>query len=100
MSDKPKPAYSLIEVDIKDPEAFQTYVKGHQATVAQFGGKFLVANSDLEMIEGHWQPKRIVIHQWPSLEAFKAWYASEAYRPWKEMRHQAAETNVILIEGL
>ena len=100
MNTKANPAFSIIEVNVKDPDAFQAYVKGHLATVEQYGGKFLIANSDLEVVEGEWCPKRIVVHQWPSVEAFKAWYESDAYRPWKALRHQAAETNVILVEGL
>ncbi len=100
MSTQPKPAYSIVEIEVHDPIAFQTYVDGHQTTVAQFGGKFLIANSDIEIIEGTWQPKRIIVHQWPSFEAFKQWYASDTYRSWRAMRHKIATANVILVEGL
>ena len=97
---KTKPAYVIIEVDIKDAAAFQRYVEGHQLTLEPYGGRFLAASSQVEAIEGKWQPKRIIIQQWPSVKAFKAWYNSTEYQRWKALRQQAAETQAILVEGL
>lgn len=57
------------------------------------GGQF-------EVMEGDWNPRRIVIHQWPSLEAFHRWYNSEEYKHWKELRQRAAVARVVVVEGL
>jgi len=96
----PRPAYSIVDVDVRDPQAFAEYVRGHGATVTRFGGRFLVTTDQCQVVEGEWVPKRIVVHQWPSVEAFKAWYDSKEYRPWRDLRHQAAVTNVVLVEGV
>jgi len=92
--------YSLVAVTVKDPELFQRYVDGHQGTLEKFGGRFLIAGSDFETIEGTWPGQIVVVHVWPDRNAFHAWYASSDYKPWKELRFASAEAKVVLIDGL
>lgn len=99
-NDVPPPAYSIVDVSVFDTATFRKYIQGHWQTVEKYGGKFLVAGGKFESIEGDWRPHRIVIHQWPSAEAFHRWHDSEDYRPWRELRHQAASADVTLVEGL
>ena len=94
------PAYSIVGVTVRDQQLFQKYVDGHSATLAEFGGRFLAAGEDFALIEGVWPGQIVVLHEWPDRAAFHAWYASDSYRPWKEMRFAAASANVILIDGL
>ena len=101
--DEPTPtrlAYSIVDVDVHDPVAFAQYVKGHWDTVEAYGGKFLVAGGQFAVVEGKWIPHKVVMHQWPSVEAFYRWLNSEDYRPWKEMRQAAAAADVVLVEGV
>ncbi|WP_167730469.1 DUF1330 domain-containing protein [Terasakiella sp. SH-1] len=92
--------YSIVDVEILDPALFQKYVDGHQKTLEPFGGRFLVAGGNFDVIEGDWTPKTVVIHEWPNREAFQKWYNSDDYTPWKQIRHQAAKANVIVVDGL
>jgi len=94
------PAYSIVGVTIKDPQLFQQYIDGHKSTLTKFGGKFLVAGNEFDVIEGAWPGEVVVIHKWPDRTAFHAWYDSDDYRPWKEIRFAAASANVVLIDGL
>lgn len=95
-----KPAYTIVDLDIKDPAAFEEYRNGHLPTIEKYGGKLLVRGGQFEVMEGDWNPRRIVIHQWPSLEAFHRWYNSEEYKHWKELRQRAAVARVVVVEGL
>ena len=72
----------------------------YQPTLEKYGGRFVVAGGQFEVIEGDWTPRLVVVHQWPSRAAFKEWYASDEYRPWKAKRHAASAANVILVDGL
>jgi len=94
------PAYSIVAVTVKDKQLFQKYVDGHVDSLSRFGGRFLAAGSEFEVIEGAWPGEVLVAHEWPDREAFHAWYASAEYQPWKEMRFAAAEANIVLIDGL
>ena len=94
------PAYSIVAVRVDNQELFQQYVDGHQRTLEKYGGRFLIAGSDFQTIEGKWPGDLVVVHRWPDQEAFNAWYSSSEYKPWKELRFSAAEANVVLIDGL
>ena len=44
------PAYSIVGVTVKDPQLFQQYIDSHKSTLAKFGGKFLVAGNEFDVI--------------------------------------------------
>ena len=94
------PAYSIVDVRVRDEARFQQYVDGHMATLTPYGGRFLVAGGRFDVVEGDWTPHLLVVHRWPSRAAFYDWYGSEAYRPWKRLRRASSTANVVLVEGL
>ena len=94
------PSFVVIDVDVRDGAAFGRYVKGHMPGMRAAGGEFLIAGGRIEVIEGSWRPKRVVMHRWPGAETFRRWYDSAEYRPWREIRWGAAQTQVALVEGL
>ena len=92
-------AYIVAEVTITDPQGFEAYRQMVPATVAKYGGKFVVRGGQLEMLEGNWAPKRLVVIEFESAERAKQWWASEDYREAKALRQCSAQTNMIVIEG-
>jgi uncharacterized protein (DUF1330 family) len=94
------PAYFIVDIDVTDPTAFEEYRKAVPATVQKYGGKFLVRGGRMEVIEGSWRPKRVVVTEFPSLEQAKRWYDSEEYRALKALRLRTSKGNVILVEGV
>jgi uncharacterized protein (DUF1330 family) len=94
------PAYFIVDIDVTDPAAFEEYRKAVPATVEKYGGKFLVRGGRVEVVEGSWRPKRVVVTEFPSLEQAKRWYDSEEYRALKALRLRTSEGNVILVEGV
>lgn len=94
------PAFVVIDVDVHDGAAFGRYVQGHMPGLRAAGGSFLAAGGRFQVIEGGWSPKRLVLHRWPSVEAFRAWYDSAEYRPWRDLRWSAARAQVALLAGL
>lgn len=93
------PAYILIEIDVHDPVAYEDYKKLTPASLVPYEGKFIVRGGATETLEGDWQPKRIVVLEFPSVERAKAWWASEEYAPAKKMRQAASTTRMIVVEG-
>lgn len=93
-------AYFIVDVDIHDAAGIEEYRKGVPATLAKYGGRFLVRGGTFEKLEGSWQPKRLVVLEFPSVEQAKRWYDSPEYRDLKVMRQKAAATNLVLVEGV
>lgn len=93
-------AYFIVDLDIRDAAMFEEYRKLVPATIERYGGRFLVRGGNHQTLEGDWKPKRVVLLEFPSLEAAKRWYDSEEYRKPKAMRQKSAKTNLVLVEGV
>lgn len=93
-------AYIIVEIEVTDPVGYEEYKQLAGATVEQYGGKYIVRGGKAEKLEGNWDPKRIVILQFESMERAKEWLNCEEYREPRKMRHRTAKTNMILVEGM
>jgi len=93
-------AYVIVEIDVHDPIRYEEYKKRASATVEAHGGKYIVRGGQTEVLEGDWQPKRIVVLEFPSMERAKEWLNCEEYREPRKMRHATAKTNMIVVEGV
>ena len=93
-------AYVIVDVDVRDPENYARYRDMAPASIAEYGGKYLARGGKTEVLEGDWQPKRLVILQFDDAERAKAWLHSQAYAPARQLRHQTAQSNMVVIDGV
>lgn len=93
-------AYIVSRVTIHDPQAMQRYMAEAPATVAAFGGRYLVRGNDVQALEGAWEHERMVIVEFPDKESAEAWYDSDVYRPLRELRQRSASTVILLAAGV
>ena len=93
------PAYILVDVTIHNAENYEGYKKLTPASIASYDGKFIVRGGQAEILEGDWQPGRVVVLEFPTIERAKQWWASEEYATAKAIRQANAETKMILVEG-
>jgi uncharacterized protein (DUF1330 family) len=93
-------AYIIVEIDVTDPVGYEEYRQQAGATVEKYGGKYLVRGGATETLEGDWQPKRIVILEFATMERAQEWLNCEEYREPRKMRHRTAKTNMILVQGV
>ncbi len=94
------PAYVIVEVEIEDPIAYEEYKKLTPAAIAVYDGRFIVRGAKTECLEGAWNPQRIVVLEFPSVERAKEWWASPEYTKAKAIRQRAAKTKMIVVEGV
>ena len=92
-------AYIIVDIDIHDAARFDEYRKRVPATIEKYGGKFLVRGGKFEKLEGTWEPTRLVLLEFPSMDQAKRWYDSEEYREPKALRLKTSKGNLILVEG-
>ena len=84
------PAYGIAETDVTDPERYEQYKAASPTTIAAGGGRVLVRGGELAVLEGDWQPTRLVVLELEDLAAAKRWYESEVYQEAKKLREGAA----------
>ena len=94
------PAYLIVEVETHDPQLMAEYRALNTPIVADYGGVFLVRGGDVVTLEGDWQPERLVIIEFPTMEQAKAWWSCDEYAEPKAMRQRAGRTQMILAEGV
>jgi len=93
-------AYVIVDIQVTDPVGYEEYKKLAPPVVAAYGGKYLARGGKTETLEGDWSPKRLVILEFESVERAKAWLNSPEYRAARQLRHQTAKTNMVVVEGL
>jgi uncharacterized protein (DUF1330 family) len=92
-------AYIIVDIDVTDPERYEEYKRQAHETVHAFGGRYIVRGGAAERLEGSWEPRRVVVLEFPDADTARAWWSSDAYRPAKELREATADTNMVLVEG-
>ena len=92
-------AYVIAEVDVTDPAGYEEYRRAVPATIEQYGGRYLVRGGRVEVLEGDWQPSRLVILEFESAERARAWWSSQEYSGPKSIRQRTATSKLIIVEG-
>ncbi len=90
----------LVDVEVNDPAATDDYLKLANESLVPFQSKTLLHGGMVEVLEGDWEPKTVVMVEFESMEQARQWYNSPAYSKAKDILHRAASTNVILVEGV
>jgi uncharacterized protein (DUF1330 family) len=92
-------AYVIVDVTIHDPTTYERYKSLTPASIAAYGGRFLVRGGTTTTLEGTWRPGRLVILEFPTAERARAWWNSPEYAEAKALRQSCAETEMLLVEG-
>jgi uncharacterized protein (DUF1330 family) len=93
-------AYIIAEVEITDPDTYATYRAQTPGVIERFGGRFIVRGGAAELLEGDRQPARIVAIEFPDVAAARRFYDSPEYQAIIGLRHKAANSRIILVEGV
>lgn len=93
-------AYVIANIEVTDPVQYEGYKKLAGAAIESCGGKYLARGGRAEVLEGKWQPNRLVILEFESAEKAQAWWSSIQYAQAKAIRQRAAISSVVIVEGL
>jgi uncharacterized protein (DUF1330 family) len=93
-------AYLISDITVRDGTAFEVYRTRAADAIHTYGGRYLARVGEVQVLEGSWNPKMIVIVEFPNLEQARAWYRSPEYAFALEMHDQALSRNFILVDGV
>lgn len=93
-------AYLISDITVRDRTAFGVYRARAADAIHSYGGRYLARLGEVQALEGSWNPKMIVIVEFPSLEQARAWYRSPEYAFALEMHDKALSRNLILVDGV
>lgn len=93
-------AYVIFDVDIWDAERYQEFMIKAKPAIEAAGGRYLVRGGQHKVLEGDWQPSRLVLFEFPSVEKAEEFYFSDLYQGYREIRDACSSGKVVVVEGV
>lgn len=94
------PAYVIGEMEVHDAEIYAQYAIKSRAAVTKYGGKFIARGGKTHTLEGEHPPSRIVVVEFPTVEAAKAFYNSAEYQAIIPQRQTGSRGRLFVVEGV
>ncbi len=93
-------AYVIFDVDIRDMQKYQEFMAGVKPALEQAGARYLARGGAHKVYEGDWEPRRIVLIEFPSVAAWEAFYGGPVYQGLKSVRDACSSARLVGVEGL
>ena len=93
-------AYILADVDVTNPEQYEEYKKLSTIAMKAHGAEVCIRGGKVDVLEGDWSPKRVILLKFPSAEAARKFNDSVEYDAARKSRQGAALMRMVLVEGV
>lgn len=93
-------AYVIFDVEIRDADQYQEFMRAVKPAVEAAGGKYLARGGAHKVYEGDWCPRRIVLLEFPSVDAFDSFYNGPVYSSLRPVRDACSSGRLVCVEGL
>ena len=91
-------AYVIANIDIRNQDEYGKYSAQVPATLEAYGGRFIVRGGVVDVLEGEWNP-RVVVIEFPDSDSARRWYHSKEYQSILPVRLANSEGRVLIAEG-
>ena len=92
--------YVIANARVTNPKQYAEYRKWSSAAFEAHNAEICVRGGQVEVLEGDWQPERVVVVKFPSMDAAKAFYNSPEYGKARAAREGAAIMRLVIVEGV
>lgn len=93
--------YVISEVTVLDEENADAYRELAAASIEKHGGRYLSRGQRPEAVEGAWpEEARLIIVEFPGMEAPRRWYGSPEYAEPLSLRATALERRLLFVDGV
>jgi len=93
-------AYVIFDVEIRDPARYQDFMGKVKPALEAAGARYLARGGPHKVHEGDWQPRRIVLLEFPSVDAWENFYNGPVYQGLKAIRDECSSARLVAVEGL
>ena len=93
-------AYAIGRLEIRDPSWRAEYGQRILPLLEKHGGRYLVRGGAVTVLEGDWHPDRLVVVEFASVAAARAWWESPDYAELKALRQRSVRTEMVVVEGV
>jgi uncharacterized protein (DUF1330 family) len=93
-------AYAIFDVEIRDMNRYREFMQAVKPAIEAAGGRYLARGGIHKVYEGDWQPRRIVVLEFPSVQVFESFYNGPVYRDLRPVRDSCSSARLVAVEGL
>jgi uncharacterized protein (DUF1330 family) len=93
-------AYVITDLEVFDIAHYLAYQRALWPLLVRAGGRYLVRGGNFTVYEGDYQPRRLVVLEFPSLQAIDDFYESDAYQALEPQRRACSSARIIAVKGL
>lgn len=90
----------IIDSEVTDAALFGTFLEQAPAVMMAHGGKHLARGGAMEVVQGNWAPRRIVVVEFSSVEQARGWQNAPDYAELRRMLNRSSNTDVVIVEGV
>lgn len=92
-------AFLILDFTILDMEKFTKYVEEIPAFISKHNGKYIVRGVVPIVMEGDWEPERVVVIEFPAKENAENFLKDPEAQTLFELRHKTTVSKLILVEA-
>jgi uncharacterized protein (DUF1330 family) len=93
-------AYAVVDVEIRDIEAYLAYQKAASTLLEAAGARYLARGGECRVFAGNRASRRLIIVEFPSLSAMEEFFESDGYRALEAQRLSCSRARIVGVEGL
>ncbi len=92
--------YLVANVSVGNEQAYEAYRSQVEAIIARHGGRYLVRGGAVEVLEREQAVSRLVIVEFPGVEAVRAFYDSPEYQEIIPLRTNHSVGSLAIVAGV
>lgn len=93
-------AYAIVDLEVFDIELYLKYSLAVRPLLDAAGARYLARGGEFLVLEGDYQPSRLILVEFPSLDCMQSFYQSDSYRELEIQRRECSRANILGVEGL
>ncbi len=93
-------AYAIVDLHIYDIARYIQYQRALSPLLRVAGGRYLARGGEFEVLAGDMQPERLVLIEFPSMDALRDFYESPQVQELEPQREACSRICIIAVNGL
>jgi uncharacterized protein (DUF1330 family) len=93
-------AYAIVDLEVFDIELYLRYSLAMRPLLEAAGARYLARGGEFLVLEGDYQPSRLILVEFPSLARMESFFESESYQALEIQRRECSKANILGVAGL
>jgi uncharacterized protein (DUF1330 family) len=89
----------IVDITVKNENLYSEYIAKVPKIIEKYGGRYLVRGGEITLITGNWNPQRIIIIEFDSMEQLRRCFSSQEYLELSPLREKSTVGKSIVVKG-